>query len=58
MKRRHVTKQMVEAIRELKAQRVSDQQIAEQMNLTIHQIHYIREIHGIGSVYSKYKEEQ
>jgi hypothetical protein len=44
----------VAAVRELKAQGMTDHAIAQHLNLTYHQVHYIRSLHGIGGRYARY----
>lgn len=44
----------VEQVRQLKAQKLPDRVIAEQLGLTMNQINYIRSLHGIGGRYAKY----
>lgn len=42
---------MADRIKQLKAEGFSDQQIAQMMGLTMHQIFYIRSIYGIPGKY-------
>jgi hypothetical protein len=42
---------MADRIRQLKAEGFSDQQIAQTMGLTLHQVFYIRSIYGIPGKY-------
>lgn len=42
---------MADQIKQLKAEGFSDQQIAQAMGLTLHQVFYIRSIYGIPGKY-------
>lgn len=47
----------VESVRELKAAKATDAEIAKALNLTMHQVHYIRSTYGIGGRYAIYKQQ-
>lgn len=47
--------QLAAEIRELKAQGMTDKEVANALGITIHRVGYIRYWYGIGGKYGKYK---
>lgn len=47
----------VQAVRDLKAKKATDVEIARALNLTMDQVSYIRSKYGIGGRYAIYKEQ-
>lgn len=52
-----INPETVQAVRDLKAAKATDAAIAKELNLTMHQVQYIRSTYGIGGRYAIYKQQ-